>query len=812
MAIKVLQGTDYAVSHSDAIKMRGKNKTLTEEYVKLDGAVSQTKIQDLKTIKGFQFSANNQTTALYSTGLNLVKGKRYRLRLTASRIHSNNTSVILQIASGQYEGQKSIGSLAANTLTTEFDYTCIDDNLQYLGTYASGIHTVTYSIFIFEYIGINDVVENIAPKTNYYDYFMAMNTHVIATSGLTRAKCISVYAGQKVKVKANQQSGAQICFLTSLPATLSNSMDLSSYVISSYSVASGEEDTLDVPSDATLMWINVSTYYSNNFMLMEPEELYIYEDASNLLAGFDDISHDANWVKYDGAIFASNGKYAVAAGCAFKYIPVQEGEQYIITTGNSGGLAFFALMRSIPSTIQNNTNIDATLYGSIGRYDSKTVVIDSGCNYLAVSVLNAYSNIEPIFIGRYSEVHDIRHNVAMNSAMFDKNKFDRLLIVPVYGQSLAIGGDATPITTYCRFPNNCANTEDLKSLFNQSLETSIYGLVESFVDFKGQEDRVPAIRQKDFITSFSIGQGSSAISNFVKGTTLYNSLLTKITTSFNRRGGKKAIVPAFCWIQGENDINLGSTSYYNALSQLRTDLDADIKAITGQTEDVHCILYQTNQLCILPNSSFDPSQYSGANMDGSVTAQWELIKDSTYFHASTPVYPLTFVKSSNNAVIHINGMSQKCLGYYEGLAVKRLLDGHGNDIGLYVTSVTKVDATHIRLSLHVPAPPIVIDTESVYAVDNHGFSVINTENQNIISSVVVERNNLGANAILITTNSDCSGAKVRYGVNGTKGYSGFDKGPRGNIRDSQGLWYKAVINGANVPMHNWLYFFEQIVD
>ena len=529
--------------------------------------------------------------------------------------------------------------------------------------------------------------------------------------------------------------------------------------------------------------------------------------------GYSEVSNEL-FITYDGAFFGANGKYVLASGCAFKYIQVNAGERYIITA-NSNAFCVYAQMRSIPDNIEHWTDIDATSHGTMPPKKIIVLEIENGCNYLAVGVSNTYINVEPT-IFKIDDDKALIDNIVVNS-VFDINvNNSRVLLFPVYGQSLAIGGDAVPITTYCRFPNNCANDNTLGLRFDQVHETSIYGLVESYVDFKGQEDRVPAIKQTDRIASFSSGQGSTPISGLVKGTTLYNNLISAITTAYNNRARNAMIIPAFCWVQGEGDTNNGVDYYYNALSQLRVDLDADIKAITGQSEDVHCILYQTNQLCPATNSNWDASKYAsgagGALMEGSVTAQWKLIKDSAYFHASSPVYPMTFVVSSNGAIIHINGMSQKLLGYYEGLATKRLMDGHGNDIGLYVTNVTKVDSTHIRLSLHVPAPPIVVDTESVFETDNYGFSVITESNQNIISNVNIERNNLGSSSILITTSTDCTNAKIRYGVNGIKGHSGYDKGPRGNIRDSQGLWYKADINGVTVPMHNWLLFFEYLIN
>ena len=781
----------------------------------IDVVAGDLETEETKIKTGFQISTSGSTTTWYATSIGFVKGRKYRIRVTASARYAKVTSIILQVTSQQYEGQKAIGSLPANTLVAEFDYYCLDDNFQYFCIYASGGHTVTYGVIVSDCLEMGEVVEKnnmlLCPSATYVNFYMA-SSFVVATAPLTRGKYYSVHSGQKYRVKANSTKFATVLFLTSLPETLSNNQNLSAYKVGSQvTVDADTEKVVEVPATAGIMWVNVSSYYQGVFSNLEPVYVSIIDEGNT---GFNDVTHSDNWVIKNGAFFGSNGKYVLHEGSAFKYIPVLEGEKYAVVTNTSNDCNY-ALMRSIPATIQHWTDIDAVGYGAIPAKQDIILEIPSGCVYLALSIANVYKDLEPIYVGKLSSDRSSIDNVIIDTGLLNNVNTKRILLFPVYGQSLAIGGDATPITTYCRFPKNCTNTNNLALQFGQSLETSVYGLVESYVDFKGQEDRIPAVRQNDKIASFSSGQGSTPISGLEKGTTLYSNLLSAITTSYNSRGQNKLIVPAFCWIQGEGDLDNGVQYYIDALSQLREDLDEDIKAITGQTEDVHCIVYQTNQLCPGSTSPWSPGKYEsgsgGARFDGSVVAQWKLVRDSQYFHLSSPVYPMDFVVSPNGARIHISGMSQKYLGYYEGLAAKRLVDGHGDDIGLYVTSVTKVDNTHIRIALHAPCPPVVFDVENVEQVSHYGFSVITEEDTDIVSDVAIERNNFGTTNILITTSANCSGAKLRYGYNGTKGYSGYKQGPRGNVRDSQGLWYKAQINNIDLPMHNWLMFFEEII-
>lgn len=391
------------------------------------------------------------------------------------------------------------------------------------------------------------------------------------------------------------------------------------------------------------------------------------------------------------------------------------------------------------------------------------------------------------------------------------------LLIPVYGQSLAIGGDTTRLTTSFIYPYKSGNQPNLTTSFSEDKEISSNGLVDSLVE-NYTDNKVCASRIKiPKIVSFASGQGSTSIMGLKKGTANYQTLLTKIQTAYDTATseGKELIVPAFCWVQGEDDRVNGYTNNYKAeLIQLRQDLDADIKRITGQSEDVHCIVYQTNQLAVLStDSTFNPNSYDSVQAARMVVpnAQYELIRDNKYFHPSSPVYPMNFYVSSNGAMIHITSESQRLLGYYEGIAACRLLTKE-NANGLYVKNVVKIDSTHVKLELRVPCPPVVIDTESVNAVENYGFSIITQNNENILTDVSIVTNHKYLCEILLTTSQDCSDSKVRYACNGQVGKSGREYGARGNIRDSQGELYKAIIGQEQKQLDNWLYAFDIIIN
>jgi len=169
--------------------------------------------------------------------------------------------------------------------------------------------------------------------------------------------------------------------------------------------------------------------------------------------------------------------------------------------------------------------------------------------------------------------------------------------------------------------------------------------------------------------------------------------------------------------------------------------------------------------------------------------------------ASGPTYPYNFVRER----VHIDGQSQKRLGYLAGLSVIRLLESKPSK-GL-VPMKFSVNKNKIFIKFNIVHPPLVIDTLAVRKASNFGFSVIDSSNTNILEAVTLKNN-----VIELKCRTSPIGSKIRYAVNGVKGKSGNQNGPRGNLRDSQGIIYNANINGQVYALHNWCYQFDVLVN
>ena len=393
-----------------------------------------------------------------------------------------------------------------------------------------------------------------------------------------------------------------------------------------------------------------------------------------------------------------------------------------------------------------------------------------------------------------------------------------VLTIPVYGQSLALGEQAIRITDFDSLVDKCHHlvvTENLdedfgylsdtefkqwmKKLFHdrhRAFELSIYGMSEALTSYliqKGYGDSV-------IICTFPGGRGATGIVDMSKGSPSYNKFLDEIAEAYKNAKSKgwEFIVPAFCWMQGEDDIVWRkSKDYKKDLKKFQTDFSTDVKAITKQTRDVVCICYQTN--CLSLSKEFHENQF-----DFKETyvpqGQLELIRDDSLFMASGPTYPYSFVEER----VHIDGLSQKRIGYLEGLSAIRLFESKPSK-GLIPTNF-KIIGDTVMVEFNVPTPPLVLDTLAVLKAGNYGFSVIDSQNVNILQQVI-----LANNIVKLCCIKSPAGSKVRYAVNGQKNKSGFKYGPRGNLRDSQGETEKATILNEVYPLHNWCYQFDELI-
>lgn len=390
-----------------------------------------------------------------------------------------------------------------------------------------------------------------------------------------------------------------------------------------------------------------------------------------------------------------------------------------------------------------------------------------------------------------------------------------VLCIPVYGQSLALGEEAELITDFDSLSamyDGRIVTEDLdhdfgffdnnkkkqwaKKMLNytkRTFELSVYGMAESLVSQLGEDTMV---------CIFPGGQGATDIMRLNKGNECYQRFMEDIEHAYNEASDREweFYVPAVCWMQGESDLfDHTDIDYQKALKQFAKDINTDIKQITHQQQNVRMICYQTNILS--RTASFQADSFDCREI-AVPESMMELVRDDTLFWASGPTYPYSFARE----FIHIDGISQKRHGYLTAISALGVIRGHERFQGLVPMGFVS-NGNDVQIFFNVPYSPLVLDTLAVRNPGNYGFSVITPDNRNILQSV-----SLKDDVIVLHCSELVSGCKARYAVNGESLKSGWKKGPRGNLRDSQGDSLSVAIRGKSYPLHNWCYQFEQMVE
>lgn len=378
-----------------------------------------------------------------------------------------------------------------------------------------------------------------------------------------------------------------------------------------------------------------------------------------------------------------------------------------------------------------------------------------------------------------------------------------VVCIPVYGQSYALGEEAKRITNFDSlrikyngrivtehmghvfgyFDHSSRYKQYLKRLLHydrKAFELSVYSMAESLASQLGEDT---------LICIFPGGHGMNTIQELMKPVDPYNKFIAEIAHARHeaKRRGWEFYVPAVCWMQGESDIvEYPNYDYKEYFHRMYNDLNTDIKAVTGQKDDIRIISYQTST--ITKGLRYKPNNYGGTEAR-TPNAQMELIRDDSLIWASGPTYPYDFVNES----LHIDAVGQKSIGLLAAKSAMGILRNEKRNIGL-VPIKYEVDGNVIRILFNVPEPPLCFDTINVRKADNYGFNVIRKDDTDIISDVLIEQN-----TVVLKCTESPSGCKLRYGINGDFLKGGRQNGPRGNLQ----------VFRSGIP--NWCLLFEFFV-
>lgn len=387
-----------------------------------------------------------------------------------------------------------------------------------------------------------------------------------------------------------------------------------------------------------------------------------------------------------------------------------------------------------------------------------------------------------------------------------------VLCIPVYGQSYALGEEAIRITDFdslrIKYDGRIV-TEHLDYVFGyydhssrlkqyikrllhydkKAFELPVYGMAEYLASQLGKDT---------IICIFPGGHGMNTIEALMKPVEPYTKFIEEISYAYKKakERGWEFSVPAVCWMQGESDIvDYPNTDYKVLFHQMYHNLNSDIKAITGQNNDIRIIFYQSN--VVTKGEKYKANNYDCIEAR-TPEMQMELVRDDSLIWASGPVYHYSFVNES----LHIDAISQKRIGDLAARSILGLLHQDKRFRGLIPTR-TIIVGNEIHIGFNVPYPPLCFDTITVRKADNYGFNVIRKDNVDVISNVELRQD-----SVIIKCKESPRDCKIRYAINGEFMKSGWRIGPRGNLRDSQGKTDSIMINGKSYPQHNWCYQFD----
>jgi hypothetical protein len=241
------------------------------------------------------------------------------------------------------------------------------------------------------------------------------------------------------------------------------------------------------------------------------------------------------------------------------------------------------------------------------------------------------------------------------------------------------------------------------------------------------------------------GLSNTSITGLSKTTAPYVALTGDVTYGLARAQalGKTYAVDVVHWCQGERDILDGMTrpTYLTKLLQLYTDLNTDIKAITGQAHDIKLITYQVT--------------YSGGTPQIAL-AQLDAAKTNPNIVISTATYA---VEHFDPTQVHLAGIGYAHIGAYHGLAAKRTVIEGGVWPAMYPRRLFR-QGTILEAEWPDTGYKLAFSTTFFDQIANQGFSVVGvdgvTDNPIVSVSLVAPRR-----VRVVLTNA--LPGKLRYG-------------------------------------------------
>jgi len=363
------------------------------------------------------------------------------------------------------------------------------------------------------------------------------------------------------------------------------------------------------------------------------------------------------------------------------------------------------------------------------------------------------------------------------------------------GQSLAEGWNSTPAAnTVSKWPGkslmfNAGSQAGVDSYPLTGAElTSFVDLVESGRESPLSEMANQFLYRCDEVLGFvptilqsNHAQGGGGWSAIKKGTQPYANGMTEVT-----RGHAIALslgmtyeVPVICIDHGEadQDGNISAADYAARMQNLITDYSADIITITGQARPPVLIQSQCSSHTIVHETV--PTVALG---------QLDVALSDPRIFLACPKYFMEYAEDG----IHLTQMGSLRLGDYHAKCLEWVLLGGADPATmplLYPLSAVQ-SAGEIRITFHVPAGPLVLDTTRILDPGNYGFELAGAT----ITGVTIDGND-------VVISKTGTATEWRYAYTGVlNAKAGPRTGARGCLRDSDPRLSRYFFSE---PLYNW---------
>ena len=378
---------------------------------------------------------------------------------------------------------------------------------------------------------------------------------------------------------------------------------------------------------------------------------------------------------------------------------------------------------------------------------------------------------------------------------------DVLHVIIVYGQSLSVGAQGTPLKytenktadaimfsgapeidirmglptlggeLQTLDPATLTGFQPLVAMDGQGNGGRGQTIAESMSQHISDAARESLIRHRTFW--FAPGLGGTAYSGLKKGTTPYSNMMSALSRckELAEAEGLKVVVDGLLLVHGEADN--GNSNYYNDLIEWQSDIESDVKVITNQHGGVPFMMSQ-------PSSKYSTSH--------SIKAMLQAHETSNKHFLLGPNYPVGDLYAGD--ILHFTGAGYHCLGEIFGKAAANIIFKNEWDC-VRIKNATRTGQI-VTLNYSTPVPPLVIDTMTVTERDVKGFRYFDSSGQITINDVqIVNDGSDGSDALVEITLSETpsgSGEYLDYAMNGHEVSNRLTTTiPRGNVRDSESV-------------------------